>query len=194
MNRETIRKITMLGILTALVVILQVLANYLQPIPGVSLSFVLVPIVIGAALVGPWGGGYLGLVFGAVVLLTGGANAFLAINAPGTVVVCLVKGFACGALAGLVFKLFEKSNQYLAILFAAMICPIVNTGIFLAGCRVFFWDTVVQWGEASGFSNPVIFIFIGLAGINFIIELAINLILAPVILRLINYRKERTAA
>lgn len=191
MKNEKIKMITTLGILTAIVVVLQIVANYIQPIPGVSLSFVLVPIVIGAALAGPLAGGYLGLVFGAVVLLTGGANAFLAINVPGTIIVCLVKGFLAGFFAGLVYKLFSKSNQYLAVFFAAIICPVTNTGIFLLGCRLFFWDTIVEWGTMSGFKSPIVYAFLGLAGINFIIELAINFILAPIILRLINLWKER---
>lgn len=66
-----------------------------------SVSLVLIPIVLGAALYG-WGMGcWLGLVFGAVVLLPGDAGLFLAADPGGAIVTVLSKGIACGAAAGL---------------------------------------------------------------------------------------------
>ncbi len=179
-----VRKLPLTGILTALVIILQFMANYIQPVPGVSITLVLVPIVIGAALLGPYVGIWLGLVFGFTVFLSGGANAFLAISIPGTVVTCLLKGAAAGFAVSVVYRLFEKKNQYLAIIMSAIICPIVNTGIFLICCRIFFWQGVQEWAASLGFDNAVQYLFIGLAGINFIVELAINCVMAPIILRL----------
>ena len=73
---------------------------------------------------------------------------------------------------------------------AAISCPVVNTGIFLAGCKVFFYDTVAAWGAAAGFENTAAYMFLGLAGINFIIEMAVNILLAPVIVRLIRLGKK----
>ena len=65
-----------------------------------SISLVLIPIVLGAALYG-WGMGcWLGLVFGAVVLLSGDAGLFLAADPGGAIVTVLSKGIACGAAAG----------------------------------------------------------------------------------------------
>lgn len=183
-NALSVRKLPLAGILTALVIILQVLANYIQPVPGVAITFVLVPIVIGAALLGPYVGIWLGLVFGATVFLSGGANAFLAINVPGTVFSCLFKGMCAGLAVSLVYRLLEKKNEYLAIICSAVVCPVVNTGIFLICCRLFFWSAMQEWGTALGFENTLLYMIVGLAGINFIIELAINCVFAPVILRL----------
>lgn len=181
-----VRELTLAALLTAIVVVLQIIANLVQPVPGVSITFVLVPVVIGAALLGPWVGAWLGLVFGAVVLISGGATVFLEINAPGTIITVLVKGAMAGLCAGLVYRLLEKVNAYLAVFAAAAVCPIVNTGLFFVGCRLFFWDTIQAWGAAASFENTVAFMVIGLAGVNFLIELGINILLAPVILRLIH--------
>ncbi len=189
-KRFDTRQITLAAILTAIVVVLQLIANYVQPVPGVSITFVLVPVIIGAALLGVWVGAWLGFIFGAVVLI-GGASVFLAISWPGTVITVLVKGCCAGLAAGLTYRLLERFNQYLAVFAAAIICPVVNTGLFLVGCRLFFWETIQSWGAAAGYENTFAFMILGLAGVNFLIELGINMLLAPTILRIINLRKQK---
>lgn len=185
------RQIALTAMLTAIVAVLQVLGNYVQPVPGVSISLVLVPIVLGAALLGPLVGAWLGFVFSVMVLVTGGATAFLPINALGTVLTVLVKGSCAGLCAGLVFKALEKFNVYLAIICAAITAPVVNTGLFLVGCKLFFWPTITEWGKTAGYENPVAYAFLGLAGINFLVELGINIVLAPVILRLLKIGRKQ---
>ena len=185
------RKLTLGALLTALVVVLQVIANFIQPVPGVSITLVLVPIIIGAALLGSAWGGWLGFVFAMTVLLSGGAAAFLPIHAFGTVATVIVKGVCAGFAAGLVYRLLEEKNPYLAILCSAIVAPVVNTGIFLIGCRLFFWPTITEWGRGLGFQNPAAYAFLGLAGVNFLVELGINMILSPVILRLIKLAKKQ---
>ena len=185
------RQIALAALLTAIVVVLQIIANFIQPIPGVSITFVLVPVIIGAALLGEWAGAWLGFAFGVVVLVSGGATAFLAINPAGTIVTVLVKGICAGLAAGLTYRLLEKYNPYLAVIAASVICPVVNTGLFFVGCRLFFWETIQSWGAAAGYENTFAFMILGLAGVNFLIELGINMLLAPTILRIINLRKQK---
>ncbi|MFQ8953399.1 MAG: hypothetical protein ACLR56_10600 [Oscillospiraceae bacterium] len=91
-------------------------------------------------------GTWLGLVFGTVVLLNGDATAFFAVNVFGTVLTVLLKGAACGFAAGLTYKLLAKYNKYAAVIAAAVVCPLVNTGVFLIGCLLFFLDTIKAWG------------------------------------------------
>ena len=146
---------------------------------------VLLPIVVGAAVYGWKSGAWLGFAFGTAVLLSGDAAAFLAVNPLATVFVVLVKGIACGFAAGYLYHLLESVNRVLAVFSAAIICPIVNTGIFLLGCKLFFLETVSAWGAAMGYENVAAYMFLGLAGVNFLIELCVNILLAPVIVRLI---------
>ena len=176
------------AVLTAIVVILQFMAPLFR-FTAFSLSFVLVPIVLGAALCGVGVSTWLGFVFGLVVLLSGDAAAFLAVDIAGTIVTVLVKGAACGLAAGLVYRVLEKKSIYLAVCAAAVACPIANTGVFLIGCVLFFLDTIKEWGAALGYENAISYMFLGLAGVSFVIELLINLVLSPVIVRLINIRK-----
>ena len=182
MNKKT-QTVVGLGLLTAIVVVLQALAVSIRF--GVfSITLVLIPIVVGAALYGWWAGAWLGFVFGFVVLLTD-AGAFLAVSVPGTIVTCLLKGMAAGAVAGLIYKLLEEKNKYIAVLLAALAAPIANTGIFLLGCRLFFFDTIKEWAAASGFASATAFMFIGLVGVNFVVEAGVNTVLSTVIVRLI---------
>ena len=129
------------AILTAIVVVLQILGEFIKFGPF-SVSLVLIPIVIGAAKCGVKIGTWLGLVFGTVVLLNGDATAFFAVNVFGTVLTVLLKGAACGFAAGLTYKLLAKYNKYAAVIAAAVVCPLVNTGVFLIGCLLFFLDTI----------------------------------------------------
>jgi hypothetical protein len=52
-------------------------------------------------------------------------------------------------------------------------------------------DTIRGWGEAAGFDNAFVFILLGLIGINFIIELLINVMLSPVVIRLLDIREKK---
>ena len=172
------------SLFTALVVILQFIGASIRFGPF-SISLVLVPIVLGAAVCGYKIGGFLGLVFGATVLISGDAAAFLAVDVFGTVVTVLLKGAACGLVAGLTYKWLSKINSYFAVVAAAVVCPVVNTGIFLLGCLLFFMEPVTAWGAALGFSDVGKYMIFGLVGGNFLVELAVNILLAPVILRLL---------
>ncbi|MBQ3547361.1 MAG: ECF transporter S component [Clostridia bacterium] len=188
-RKQNTQKIVFAAILTALVIVLQYVSMALR-FGMFSITLVLVPVVIGAATCGIWAGGWLGFVFGVIVLLSGDAAPFLAVDFLGTIITVLAKGTLCGIAAGLVYKAFAKKNKYLAVIAAAVTCPVVNTGVFLLGCLVFFLETIKSWGVAAGFTNVTSYMFIGLAGINFIIELATNIILSPVILRVLKFAKK----
>ena len=178
------RQIALGALFAALVIILQLIGSAIRLGPF-SISLVLVPIVLGSALCGYKIGAFLGFIFGAAVLLSGDASAFLAVNVWGTVLTVLVKGAFCGLAAGLVYTLLKRVNSYLAVFVSAIVCPVVNTGIFLIGCLLFFMEPITAWGVALGFEKVGEYMIFSLVGGNFLVEMGINLVLAPVILRLI---------
>jgi uncharacterized membrane protein len=191
MTRQTFdtKKIVLLAILTAIVIALQIAAIVTRPLfPMFSITLVLVPIVIGAALIGAWAGAWLGLVFGFAVLISGDAAPFMVIDPFGTVTVVLIKGMLAGLAAGFVYKLLSKKDKTIAAIIAAIVCPLVNTGIFIVGSYVFFLPTLTEWGAAAGYASATAFIFLAMVGLNFLVELAINFVLSPTIVRLIQYR------
>ncbi|MDR2648871.1 MAG: ECF transporter S component [Clostridiales bacterium] len=184
------QKLVLLALLTALVIVLQFLGAFIK-FGTFSVSLVLLPIVVGAALIGTYAGCWLGLAFGVVVLASGDANAFLGVNALGTVLTVLLKGAGAGFAAGAVYRLLAEKNKTAAVIAAAAAAPAVNTGIFFIGSCVFFMPTLTEWAENAGFPNAFTFILVVLIGGNFFFELALNLILSPVIVRLIQYGRAK---
>ena len=187
-RRQQTQTLVLGAIFTALVIILQFMGAFIRFGPF-SISLVLIPIVIGAATCGVGIGTWLGFIFGAVVLASGDAATFLGIDVLGTVLTVLLKGAACGFAAGIVYKLLAKYNKYLAVTAAAVACPLVNTGVFLLGCRIFFFEAVASWGVASGFESTFKYMILGLVGGNFMFELGSNIILSPIAVRILNINK-----
>lgn len=176
-RNQTVRLATA-GILTAVVIVFQFIGASIK-FGTFSISLVLIPIVVGAALGGKWVSTWLGFVFGVIVLLSGDASAFLVINPIGTVITVILKGSLAGLVGGFAFELLKKINTYFAVIVSAILVPMVNTGIFLIGCRLFFFDTIKEWATGLGFENAFTYMIVGLVGINFLFELAINIILSP---------------
>lgn len=192
MNKNT-KKIVGVALFTAIVVVLQLLGSFIRFGPF-SISLVLIPIVVGTALYGIGAGAWLGLVFGVTVLASGDASAFLAVNVPGTIITVLAKGAAAGLLSGAVYKLVEKKNKTAATICAAIASPIANTGVFLLGCLIFFMPTINGWAAAVGIESAGTYMITTLVGFNFIFELLVNVVLSPIIVRLIGLGKKEIKA
>ena len=192
-SKMDVRTITGVAMLTAIVVVLQLIGASIR-FGTFSVSLVLLPIVIGSALYGPWAGAWLGGVFGLVVLLSGDANAFMALNPVATVLVVLLKGILAGFLGGLVYRAVEKKNELAAAYCSAITVPVVNTGIFIIGCLLFFVKPIAQNAADWGYTgNPVGYVLTGLVGLNFFFELGVNILLAPVVVRLVKILTRRKA-
>ncbi len=181
MKKTNINKMVGLSIMTAIVVVLQMLGSFIK-IGPVSISLVLIPIVVGSAVYGPGAGAFLGGVFGIVVIFQPDTVFFHDISVFGTVLTVMVKGTLAGWTAGMLYRLLRKKNEILGVLVAGMVCPIVNTGIFALGCRLFFWNDLAQLGGG----NAVMYLFTVMIGVNFLAEFATNLICSPVVLRVLH--------
>lgn len=191
-----------LSMLTAIVVVLQVMGDVIKiPILGTPVSLVLIPIALGAMLLGPLAGAFLGFVFGMVVFVgcgVMGTDPFTAMLFAAhpvlTFLTCTVKSTVAGLAAGFLYRaLLGRFKSPLPATFAAAgIVPILNTGIFILGCLT-MKNTVTDIALQSeqGFFY---FVIIGCAGINFLFEFGLNLILSPALARIaLAVRKSRSA-
>ncbi len=178
------RNIAMLGVLTALVFVFQFLAPYLN-IGGTSFALVLIPIVLGSVLIAPWAGAFLGFVFSTIVFLCGlfamdpFTHLMIETNWFLTFAIVYLKGVLAGLVPGLVFKLFKDKNQHLAVFVSSVSAPVVNTGIFILGtllCQSVFFASYEQFAST---------IFTSIILINFLVELAINIIANPAVYTII---------
>lgn len=176
----TTKNIVSLAVLVALLVVLNLLSTVFKVITNVNLT--LIPIVLGALILGVRGGVILGLISGLMTFVFGvvGVDPFtniLFVNSPVlTFLTCVVKITVAGGLAGWIYEIISKKNKYVATFVASALVPIVNTFIFILG-GLAMYNTI-----ASNFSEDVLyFLVIVCAGINFLIELGINLLVAPAI-------------
>ncbi len=178
------KNVTALAILLALVIVLQVFASGI-PTFGVSLNFSLIPIVIGAIVLGWRAGALLGFANGVVVLI----QVILGIvplygimwtySPIVTTLICLVKTTVAGGIAGFLFEIIRRKNGYLAVFVASGCVPVINTALFILGCLT-MWNTMaIAAARLAEGANVVKFIFIILVGANFLVEFILNLLVAP---------------
>ena len=192
-QRAKIERLVILSILTAIVAVLAYLGGFIKIGGLASISLTLIPVVLGAALCGPAAGAWLGSVSGAVFFATADAAFWFGLSVFGTIVTVLVKGALAGYLCGLAYRLLARFGKYTAVLVSAVVAPVVNTGVFLLGCLVFFLDTVTLGASGEGMTvfAYLILVFVGL---NFVFELLVNLILSPALLRIIHIFSNKTQA
>ena len=187
MNNK-IKKITGVGILCAIVVVLQIIANYVT-IGSVNITLSLIPIVIGAILYGKNSGALLGFVNGIIIIVAPSTLAlFMPFNPLATIIICLLKTTIAGYLAGLIYELLSKKCYKLSIVLASLIVPIVNTGLFSIGAMLFFMPVVGEFAPEG--TNLYAFLFLTFIGVNFLIEFAVNSFLSPTIITIINTFKK----
>ncbi len=184
------KRLALLGLLTALVAILAYLGGFIKISGLASISLTLIPVVLGAALLGPVAGAWLGGVAGAVFFMTADAVFWLGLSIPGTIITVMIKGILAGLFAGLVYRAVAHVNPYLAVILSAIVCPVVNTGIFIGGSFLFFMDAVNAGAAAKNMSIGA-YIIIVFVGLNFVFELLTNLVLCPAITRVLNIEKKK---
>lgn len=192
-NKKTnVYRLTALGILTAIIIVLQIFSTFVKFGPF-SITLALIPIVIGAAMFGVAAGAYLGAVFSVVVLLmcifgadVGGAMVWNA-NPLLCVLLVMLKGTLAGFEAGVHYRALADTNRTVATIAAALISPVVNTGIFVLGMMIFFKDTLNAW---AGGSDILYYIIFGLTGVNFLVEVGTNIVLCPVVSKIIDAVKK----
>lgn len=189
---------TGLSIFTAIIVVLTVLCNFIKFGPF-NITLALPPIVIGSALYGKKSGMYLGFVFSLVVFISGLAGwdggvvmYLMSINAIGCMVIIFTRGLVAGYCSGLVYSWLEKKSIHLGVMGAAIITPIINTGLFIIGMLIVFFSTLEDWAGGQAVSY---FIIVGLVGVNFIVEMIVNLVLSEgitTIIKTVGSRKQNT--
>lgn len=199
--------VSYLGVLAGLVIALQMLSGFMK-IGATTFCLVLVPIVLGGLILGVAAGAILGFLFGVVVLVDAliGLDPFtlflLGEQPVFTVIMCLAKGVAAGAIPALIYKLIAKKNKYVGSIVAAVLAPICNTGVFAIGA-FFIMQPILDFFASVGSDlsglNPAYIVFILLIGVNFFVELAINALLAPaiysvnnIVAKKISLRKKQT--
>lgn len=170
---ESTRYMVELALMVAIIFIMAFTPlGYLRT-PGLSITFLTVPVAVGAMILGPKGGAVCGLAFGITSLMQCfGTSAFgamlLSINPFGTAFTCIVPRVLEGLLCGLIFKAVRAKKKNLAYFIGGLSCPVLNTILYMSSLVLFFYNTDYIQGfvETLGVSNPLTFVvaFVGAQG------------------------------
>ncbi len=192
-NSLKIKRLVGTASLAALVVVLQLLSNYIQ-FGTVSITLALIPMVVGAIIYGPLTGFGLGALMGIIILTAPSTVTFLSFNAFATVVLCVLKtglaGLACGWIyKGLIrLNVLGKAKFSVAIITATLVAPIINTGLFILGTAILFQglsitseagEVIVLVPSAGGFGAAFSAAVGFVALTNFLVEFAVSVVLSP---------------
>ena len=184
-NQAFTRKTTLIGLLTALTAVL----SYIKiPVASAAtVTLVLPVVVIGAIICGPIVGAWLTVIPALTAIPE--AALFMTYAPFGTLLTLLLKGLLAGYAAGAVYKLLSDKHPTGAVFASAAIAPVINSGVFVLGCYIFIWPELISLAEANGIGVGLF--LMGLAGVNFIIEIILNIVLCPSLLRIIEIAKKK---
>ena len=182
-NSQKIKEMVIVASLGSIVAVLQYLSMFIKFGPF-NITLALTPIVVGAVLYGPKAGGILGTIMGLVVLFTN-SEAFFVVNPIATIFVCIFKSMAAGILAGYIYKWIK--NRVLSITVVSVVTPITNTLIFVICALLFFFPTLKEWANGE---DTLVYLFGTMIGTQFVVELVINAVVSPVVIRLTDLFKK----
>ena len=185
------RNVALLGILIALVIVLQLFASAI-PMFGVTLNFSLIPIALAGILMGYLGGAIVGFACGLVVFITMAVMGqepstayFFQTNPVILTLMCIGKTTIAGLVSGLFYKLIEKKNKTIAVGVGALVIPTLNTGIYMLGIVLMKESAAEFMGLTSSSAGVVFSVVFGLIWLNFVLEMVINTIFTPILHRVI---------
>lgn len=194
-NKESeTRKLVLLALLIGILILMALTPlGYLRVGP-LSITFNMIPVSIGAIVLGKKGGAILGGVFGLtsflscmgiIVPLDAFGATLLSINAPLTAVTCFVPRIVDGFLAGLISEqICDKiSNKSIAYGIVGFFAAIVNTILFMSALVLLFGRTdYIQgiWNTIAAGKNAILFIC-AFVGTNAIVEIIASTVITSII-------------
>lgn len=157
---------------------------------GLAITFLTVPVAVGAVILEPKGGAVCGLAFGITSLMQAfmGTSAFAAmllnVNPFGTVFTCVVPRILEGWLCGLVFMAVRKISRNWSYFAASLACPLLNTLFFMSSLVMFFYNTeyIQGFAQTLGVTNPFMFV-IAFVGVQGLIEAIVCCLIASAVSR-----------
>lgn len=177
-------KMVQLALFTAIILIMAFTPiGYIKTL-GLEITLIVIPVTVGAIVLGPVSGAILGGVFGLTSFIQCfGLSAFgamlLSINPIGTFIVCLVPRILMGGLTGLIFLALNKSGKTKALSYP-LVClagPLLNTVLFMTTLMLFFYNTDYIQGFATTMGTTNVFTFvIAFVGVNGLVEAIVNFI------------------
>lgn len=186
--------LTQLALLVAIEIIMKLIGLGSVPVGPLYMSFLTLPIAIGAMLLGPTAGAILGGVFGAVSFydaITGVSvmtGAFFQIAPFKTFVLCVITRIVMGICVGWIFKLLKSTvgDKNISYIIGALSAPVLNTLFFMGFIVAALYNTEYIQNLAASLhvGNPLSFV-IAVVGLQGLVEAVVCCILGSIITRVL---------
>lgn len=161
------------GLLTAIIVLMAFTPIGYLKMPGIEITFLMIPVIVGAVTLGPGGGAFLGGVFGltsfvqAFGMSTFGAE-LMAINPIFTFITCMIPRILMGMCCGFIFKAFNDKTKTLPYFVASISGAVLNTFFFMTTLILLFGNSEYIKAMQGG-KNLLAFLVVSI-GINGAVE------------------------
>lgn len=174
-----IRYLTELALLVAIILVMKLTGLASIPVGPLVMTFTMVPIAIGAMIMGPLAGGILAMIYGftsfydavtGASLMTG---IFFQLNPLSTFVLCVGTRTLVGVLTGWLFRALHTVDRTNTISYflGGLAAPLLNTLLFMGYIVLFFYgsDYIQERAAVLGAVNPFMFVVLSV-GIQGLVE------------------------
>ena len=150
-----------------------------------AVTFLTVPVIIGAITTGKGMGAFLGLMFGVTSFMNAFKSPmgtfFLSINPIYTFILCIVPRILEGYLCGLIFELINKKrdNKLWKVSLSSLSCPVLNTVLYMSFLIILFGNTNYIQNMRGG--NNIFMFVIAFVGVQAVVEALVCTVLGTVI-------------
>lgn len=178
-GKSNVLFLTQLALLVAVEMVMKMIGLGSVPIGPLYMSFLTVPIAIGAIVMGPMAAMVLGGVFGFVSFMDAirGASIMtsnlLAVSPVHTFILCFGMRVLMGLCVGLVYRIMAKisGGSVVSCFVTSLAAPLLNTLFFMGYIVLTFYQTEYIQGlvAANGATNPLMFVVL-LVGVQGIVE------------------------
>ena len=195
-SRTRLIQMAQLAILIAIMFIFAFTPLGYLKIGLIEITFMVLPVAIGAIILGPAAGAVLGAVFGLTSFIQCfGMSAFgvflLSLIPFLTFITCLVPRVLCGWVSGVLFRAMQKFDKTRVISYfvASLSTALLNTLFFMTAIVVFFWHndsfiaTMTEWKLPTDSLWIFLVTFVGLNGV---VEAIANTVLGGAIAKAVS--------
>ena len=194
-KKMSVSELTTIGLMTGILIVMSFTPLGYFRTMGLDISLMMIPVGIGAMLIGPRAGLWLGFIFGATSFyqtMMGSSPVMMMlfnINPVFTFLLCIPTRMLMGWLTGMIFKGVHKVDRSKTISYfiGGFSAAFLNTVFFMGALMLFFWNTsyIQELNASLGGLNPIMFV-VAFVGVNGLLEMPASCVVGGIISKAVN--------
>ena len=194
-KKMSVSELTTIGLMTGILIVMSFTPLGYFRTMGLDISLMMIPVGIGAMLIGPRAGLWLGFIFGATSFyqtMMGSSPVMMMlfnINPVFTFLLCIPTRMLMGWLTGMIFKGVHKVDRSKTISYfiGGFSAAFLNTVFFMGALMLFFWNTsyIQELNASLGGLTPIMFV-VAFVGVNGLLEMPASCVVGGIISKAVN--------